>query len=593
MPKQAEAGAPALSEADKRLRALFKVQLALFGPARFENSEFQGREWIGVVAEVEGLAPESIGRFEASTTLGRTVAGATVPAAVLFTAGGRDGLGPIARTLPNSFGKSGDIVVGKERFGTWPVGNFGRSVREAKTGAAGTGRTHVPVGAANVNAEDYLVAIPVILEAGGGVEYDFLVGKKVHLGFLFPRGAQELSHVRLLGHDLVLDPAQQGAVLIAVTNRAPADAIPAPVLPKDGSTPLVEVARIVTPIPNPLNLGGGVREHFTPQRAVFAPDGEEIAGVGSARACWRPGGGLVWGTDEPAETVRYSADGAKVFLAANGHLSVYDRKGKKLSTCQLGQPAPPITKLLNPGVVWKGVDVRDPVIVSPDGKVAYAPTADATEKAAGKLTFANFGIRGYETAKGKEVRRFPIKHSAWVTCLALSSDGKRLLTGSEDTTVRLWDTATMKELKVIKAHTARIVAVGWSQDGTRMLTAAHDYDLDLLKKLQNAKQPTDAAQKDGTVRVWDTASGDEVFQLKPKFGQQGAVLSPDGRLLALGRSIWEVGDEKPRYSVPAEDQGSIDIIAFSADGRSVLASARGQWRGPGQPNAALMRYRIP
>src|SRR5207248_59610 len=37
-------------------------------------------------------------------------------------------------------------------------------------------------------------------------------------------------------------------------------------------------------------------------------------------------------------------------------------------------------------------------------------------------------------------------HASWVIAVAISADGKRLLTGARDGTTRLWDTATGAEL---------------------------------------------------------------------------------------------------------------------------------------------------
>lgn len=580
---------PMLTEADKRLRAMFDVQLAQFGPARFEHEQFQDRAWFGVIVQLTAKDPKALGRFDAAAVVARPKSGPDVPAAILFTAGGRDGLAATATTLANSVGQRGDIFIGKDRFQPWPVGTFGSSASNVRSPSADTGRVHVPPGTTNYNTGDFLVALPLILEAGGGVEYGFVPGKQVRLGFLFPSGQEELTVVKLLGYELELDHKKLVGPLVA--GKSPD--IP-PLLgaqqppPTDGSTTLVEIGRrIVTPITDPLNQR--VKEYFAPRRLAFAPGGTEFAGVGTARAAWRAEGGLIWGQDQRAETVSYSADGSKIYVVGDLQLTVYDRRlGKKTLSFQLGQPpqapkAAPVNPLAP--FAWKGVEIRDGAVVAPNGKWAFAPTADSTEKVPGKVTAANFGIRVYGVAddlRGKELRKFPIRHTAWVTCLALSLDGKQLLSGSEDHTVRLWEAATGKELKVFKGHTARIVGVGWSADGKRIVTAATAWDENLLQQLIAQKKPTEPALKDGTARVWDVDSGMEVFQIKSASGLSSAFLSPDGRFLGVGPSIWEVGQEKPRYTCPV----SVSLLAFDPNGRELIGTSF-------NPPRSLVRFRFP
>jgi len=49
----------------------------------------------------------------------------------------------------------------------------------------------------------------------------------------------------------------------------------------------------------------------------------------------------------------------------------------------------------------------------------------------------------------------------------VSPDGRRILSGSNDRTVRLWDVETGKELRVFEGHTDHVVSVAFSPDGRR------------------------------------------------------------------------------------------------------------------------------
>ena len=50
-------------------------------------------------------------------------------------------------------------------------------------------------------------------------------------------------------------------------------------------------------------------------------------------------------------------------------------------------------------------------------------------------------------------QRFVLRgHTDWITCLALSSDGKMIITGSLDKTARIWDVATSQQRFVLDGH---------------------------------------------------------------------------------------------------------------------------------------------
>jgi hypothetical protein len=89
--------------------------------------------------------------------------------------------------------------------------HFGRdgALDSASTSGATDGRAHLPPRQRAFRVGDFLAPMPLILAKGGGIEYSFVPGKKVRLGFLFDASPESLARVKLLGPTLELEPAKR------------------------------------------------------------------------------------------------------------------------------------------------------------------------------------------------------------------------------------------------------------------------------------------------------------------------------------------------------------------------------------------------
>src|SRR5215475_6650061 len=62
----------------------------------------------------------------------------------------------------------------------------------------------------------------------------------------------------------------------------------------------------------------------------------------------------------------------------------------------------------------------------------------------------------------------------WVVTAFFSPDGRLVVTASFDTTARIWDAETGKELVVLAGHRQILQSARFSPDGQRVVTASHD-----------------------------------------------------------------------------------------------------------------------
>ena len=68
-------------------------------------------------------------------------------------------------------------------------------------------------------------------------------------------------------------------------------------------------------------------------------------------------------------------------------------------------------------------------------------------------------------------------HNHFVSSLALNSDGTKLVSGSWDKTIRLWDIPTCKSDKIFKGHTKDVLCVGFSHDERLIFSGGMDNTL--------------------------------------------------------------------------------------------------------------------
>jgi WD40 repeat protein len=192
-------------------------------------------------------------------------------------------------------------------------------------------------------------------------------------------------------------------------------------------------------------------------------------------------------------------------------------------------------------------------------------------------------------------------HEGAVTSLAVSADGRLVVTGSRDDTARLWDAATGEELRCLRGHMDDVTSLAFSPDGRWVATGSRDDSVRIWEVASGSEHKrlvghafavtSVAFSPDGSTLVsgsedhhlihWDLESGEEIRKLggRPDYAEvTSVVITPDGRKALSGHldgtaRLWDLrrGREIRTLSSPAGD----DVLAVATDGIHAVTGHRG------------------
>jgi len=194
-----------------------------------------------------------------------------------------------------------------------------------------------------------------------------------------------------------------------------------------------------------------------------------------------------------------------------------------------------------------------------------------------------------------EILKTLASHPDFLTSTALSSDGKKILTGCADAKVRLIDSTTGKIIQVFEGHDSGISSVSFSFDDKHAVSGSEDGGIklwnletadcirtfnghsdtvnDLDFSLSSVKFASGGAVSDKTAKIWIVNPRKNREMIDLGYALYDAAFSVDGESLFAGKEILDVNsmERGMEFEGPLS---AFQSIAFSPDGDRVMAGGK-------------------
>ncbi|KKF92248.1 Vegetative incompatibility protein HET-E-1 [Ceratocystis platani] len=147
-------------------------------------------------------------------------------------------------------------------------------------------------------------------------------------------------------------------------------------------------------------------------------------------------------------------------------------------------------------------------------------------------------------------------HGAYVRSVVFSNGGRRLASGSDDKTVKIWDATSGACLQTLEGHGDAVTSAVFSNDG-RLLASG---------------------SSDKTIKIWDPTSGACLHSLEGHDERVASVVfSNNGRRLASGSSdktvkIWDATSSLCLQTLEGHDN-AVNSVVFSKDGQRLASGS--------------------
>jgi WD40 repeat protein len=274
-------------------------------------------------------------------------------------------------------------------------------------------------------------------------------------------------------------------------------------------------------------------------------------------------------------------DIALVDIGSGETIRSWKDDGEHFILPQFGALGPDGTKLLlgddgsDEYMIWDIESGQETWIKTPWNVLSLAPSPDGHIVACGRRN----GIDLYRFGSKERVRTFTLPHTN-ITALAYSPDGKQLAIGS-DNNASAYYSVTFQVLDL--------------ETGTSRFSLFTPVDSSPFAVCDPDGKHIYTRASGSTIKIWDTASGKEVLRITGDWRDiRYAGISPDGRYLAgaLADSdiikIWDAVTGAEVHSIATGFSDEIEALHFRCGGNKIIALAMDH--GPHVFDAKTGRY---